>query len=109
MSYIFYEDPGHGWLRVPRAELAALGIERAITPYSYANEEHAYLEEDCDAVTFVAAKAGHCVSGWKEAYEKLDREAFARFWSENVVVNDRATLRGAPEIFIRGLPNYAPA
>ena len=33
--YVFFSDPGHGWLAVPMEVLKFLGIERAITPYSY--------------------------------------------------------------------------
>ena len=35
MKYIMESDPGHGWLGVPRAELAELGIESKISGYSY--------------------------------------------------------------------------
>jgi hypothetical protein len=28
-------DPGHGWLRVPLADIAGLGIEEEITSYSF--------------------------------------------------------------------------
>lgn len=52
MSYRFISDPGHGWLEVPLAELRALGIANAISPYSYVSGSMAYLEEDCDASLF---------------------------------------------------------
>lgn len=54
--YSFYEDPGHGWLKVPIKELIKLNIADKITGYSYMQNEHAYLEEDCDLATFVNAK-----------------------------------------------------
>jgi len=54
-TYTFFHDPGHGWLRVTHAELHALGIADKITPYSYTHGRHAYLEEDCDLSTFLAA------------------------------------------------------
>ena len=59
-KYDFYEDPGHGWLKVSKADLEHLGIAEKITPYSYMRGAYAYLEEDCDASTFVEAlrKAG---------------------------------------------------
>ena len=53
--YRFFEDPGHGWLEVPRAEVLASGAD--ITPYSYYDPvtDMAYLEEDCDAPRFLKA------------------------------------------------------
>ena len=58
----FYTDPGHGWLEVPRADLAELGIAASVTPYSYAKHSRVYLEEDLDASLYLeAAKA----AGWR--------------------------------------------
>ena len=54
-TFTFHEDPGHGWLRVPRKLLVELGIEKQITPYSFQQGESVYLEEDCDAGTFIEA------------------------------------------------------
>ena len=51
-KFKFYNDPGHGWLRVPKKLLAELGIADKITGYSYMSRTYAYLEEDCDATTF---------------------------------------------------------
>lgn len=48
-------DPGHAWLEVPLSILASLGIEKRISDYSYVNEGMAYLEEDADFITFMAA------------------------------------------------------
>jgi len=55
-TYRFYSDPGHGWLAVKRDELIRLGILDQISSYSYQRGETVYLEEDCDASTFIAAK-----------------------------------------------------
>ena len=55
-TYMFFSDAGHGWLRVKRAELEALGIADKISTYSYARENWVYLEEDCDFSCFLAAK-----------------------------------------------------
>ena len=64
--YRFIEDPGHGWLEVPIAELKALAIDHLISAYSYVDRAgvFAYLEEDCDLSVFATAK------GWtpKDAY-----------------------------------------
>lgn len=50
--YEFIIDPGHGWLKVPLADLPA-GFEP--TQYSFKDGDFAYLEEDCDAPSFIAA------------------------------------------------------
>lgn len=52
-SYQMFCDPGHGWLRVKRSELDALGITNKISGYSYQKGIYAYLEEDCDASLFI--------------------------------------------------------
>jgi hypothetical protein len=54
-SLTFISDPGHGWLRVPLTDVAALGIEETITACSFIDGRYAYLEEDCDFGRFVAA------------------------------------------------------
>jgi hypothetical protein len=51
----FIIDPGHGWLRVPLADIAALRIEEDISPYSFIDGRYAYLEEDCDYTVFINA------------------------------------------------------
>ena len=56
VRYIWYTDPGHGWLRVPLAELDRLGIRDKMSVYSYRSGGYAYLEEDCDALAFIDAK-----------------------------------------------------
>ena len=45
-------DPGHSWLQVPLADIAALRIERRISSYSFILEGYAYLEEDADATIY---------------------------------------------------------
>ena len=56
MKYKFFQDPGHGWVEVPIAELRRLKIEGLISPYSYRNGHMAYLEEDCDFSAWAKAK-----------------------------------------------------
>jgi hypothetical protein len=55
MKFDFYEDPGHGWLKVPVKLLEDLEIAHRITHYSYLNRrrDHAFLEEDVDAPLFI--------------------------------------------------------
>ena len=55
-TYVFYMDPGHGWLAVKRTELDRLGIADKITSCSYQRGGTVYLEEDRDMETFIAAK-----------------------------------------------------
>ena len=58
-----YNDPGHGWLRVPMAMLHWLGIADKISAYSYQSRppvgmklsKWAYLEEHCDMPKFLMA------------------------------------------------------
>lgn len=51
----FISDPGHGWLEVPMATIRYLRIEDKISGFSYRKGDMAYLEEDCDAPTFIDA------------------------------------------------------
>lgn len=55
----FIADPGHGWLRVPLVDIAALGVETAISSFSFIDGHYAYLEEDCDAAHYLAALREH--------------------------------------------------
>lgn len=57
-KYKFYSDSGHGWLAVSRRQLVVLNILNKITEYSYQSKsgQTVYLEEDCDASTFLAAE-----------------------------------------------------
>lgn len=54
-TFVFYEDPGHAWMKVSRAELKKLGLEEKISSYSYQRGDSVYLEEDCDASLFLKA------------------------------------------------------
>jgi hypothetical protein len=54
-QFIFYSDPGHGWLQVPRALLHDLGIEGKVSAYSYQRIDDVFLEEDCDYSLFAKA------------------------------------------------------
>ena len=57
-KFKFYQDPGHGWVKVPKALLKEIGIDEQISSYSYMRGDWAYLEEDCDLMTFrIAMKA----------------------------------------------------
>jgi hypothetical protein len=54
--FIFYSDPGHGWLEVSAANLRALGLNPTdFSTCSYRKGNVFYLEEDCDAPKFITA------------------------------------------------------
>ena len=93
-KYTFYEDPGHGWLRVELKELVILGIDSKISSCSYSDNIHyAYLEEDCDLSVWATAKGF--------PYPEK-REEWKSFWSENVHTEYQENT------FIRNLPSYSP-
>jgi hypothetical protein len=85
--YHFYEDPSHGWLKVPLAELDALGLTEKISPYSYMRNGYAYLEEDDDLAIFVKAKGGV-----RAVYHRADRDSRIRRYDR--YKPDAATLKG---------------
>jgi hypothetical protein len=60
LSLNYYQDSGHGWVKVPIKTLVKLNIADTISFYSYMRKDYAYLEEDCDLGRLYAAadKAG---------------------------------------------------
>lgn len=54
-KFNFYEDPGHGWLKVPLTLLKELQIEKEISYFSYYRKGYVYLEEDSDLSKFINA------------------------------------------------------
>jgi len=54
-KFDFISDPGHGWVKVPKAILSDLMIAEKISRYSYQRDAFAYLEEDCDLTIFFNA------------------------------------------------------
>lgn len=44
----YYQDPSHGWVKIPRDKLIVLCIEHLISSYSYQLKDNVYLEEDND-------------------------------------------------------------
>lgn len=53
-TFKFYEDPGHGWLKVTGPTLTQLGLVPGdFSAYSYQNAGDVYLEEDCDMPKFL--------------------------------------------------------
>ena len=44
----YYQDAGHGWVKIKLSMLQKLGIIDQISTYSYVRKDNIYLEEDCD-------------------------------------------------------------
>ena len=44
----YYQDSGHGWVKISLDKLKTLGIDKDISYFSYTRKSYAYLEEDCD-------------------------------------------------------------
>ena len=83
MKKVLHSDSGHGLLAVKLGEIKMLGIESDITEYSYIKGKTAYLEEDCDAMTFInAAKAKGITIELKESPPR-DRSPIRSFKSYN--------------------------
>ena len=56
MTFQFYSDPGHGWLRVDLASAKAVGLEpSSFSTFSYQQGHWLYLEEDCDLSLLIGA------------------------------------------------------
>lgn len=54
-QYTLIEDPGHSWLEVPVKDVREAGVFNQITNFSPVKRGKMYLEEDCDAPTFLLA------------------------------------------------------
>ena len=76
MTYKMIEDPGHGWLRVPLAEIVGLTFSK----FYYADGEYAYLEEDCDAPKFLASLGNpQSTNPWQDIpTEYIENDCFVR-------------------------------
>lgn len=84
-TFTYYNDPGHGWLAVPRSLVIELGIERQISPYSYQRGETVYLEEDRDAGIFIQR--------WNEANPGKDINTPARHANRESRIRNYADYR----------------
>jgi len=59
MKLNYYQDPGHGWIKVKKTVLQRFGIAGDISAYSYQRGDYAYLEEDGDAERLFQAAGAH--------------------------------------------------
>ena len=55
MQLNFYQDPGHGWVRVSKKLIRELKIKTEISSSSYVKHPYVYLEEDGDLAVFLRA------------------------------------------------------
>ena len=55
-TFPYIQDPGHGWVRVPKTELAKAGCEADISRHSFQKGNNIFLEQDCDLQVFVDAR-----------------------------------------------------
>ena len=55
-TFPYIQDAGHGWARVPKAEIAKAGVEDQISSHSFQKGRNVYLEQDADMQVFVAAR-----------------------------------------------------
>ena len=89
-SYVFHEDPGHGWLEVSLYALGVLKLTNKVSAYSYIRGTSVFLEEDCDAPLFIKAYL---------VYIGKSENDFAHFWTI-------CTRKYAEVTFIRSLRHY---
>lgn len=76
-KFSFHEDPGHGWLEVPR--LLVKSLAPPVTNYSYTDATNIYLEEDGDAPRFLDAyKARYPDEDISIVHECYDTHCFIR-------------------------------
>lgn len=63
---MMFEDPGHAWCRVRRAEKLFQKVAHLISGFSYQRGQYVYLEEDCDLAEYHNAckRAGYEIE-WK--------------------------------------------
>lgn len=79
----YMQDPGHGWLQVPKELILELGIVGDISLCSYVDEHFGYLEEDCDMPLFLHAvsKRSDITVDLVETYHEDGRVRFLPNWN----------------------------
>ena len=72
-QFNYIQDPGHGWIEVPKDLAHAFGFQDKITSYSFHNRDFYYLEEDLDAgLLFKALRANKTGYILKEKHSNND-------------------------------------
>jgi hypothetical protein len=86
-GFVFYSDPGHGWLRVPKGIVGFLSIlgHECISEFSYQSKNFFFLEEDYDMSRFLKA--------YKEAFGLdaiISKQVISRNRESKIRLNERA-------------------
>lgn len=81
-EYVFFSDPGHGWLEVPYEFIRYMNIGGTISKYSYFHEGKVYLEEDCDAGRYM------------EAFQRITGTSFVKSANYRSVNQENTPIRG---------------
>jgi hypothetical protein len=77
-TFAFIQDPGHGWLRVPKAEFDAMAISDKISDCSYQSDKYVFLEEDVDMGVFMEARETRGIVTKTKPYQNKSRESKIR-------------------------------
>ncbi len=96
-EYKFHEDPAHGWLQVPRAQVKEIADQ--ITSFSHMDEKFVYLEEDNDVMTFLQHLSISSGVPREEVAEIIQNK------TEIVVHDDLCHIRKLPKFEARVIKN----
>jgi len=93
--FTYLQDPGHGWLIVRGADLAAAGMTRAeFSMCSYVSGDCLALEEDCDMPLFLKRLDERGIA-WRLREHHTNADACVRCWESNLVSEARSAVRPA--------------
>jgi hypothetical protein len=82
-TFTYLQDPGHGWLIVGRADLAAAGLSPAdFSQCSYVRGDTLALEEDCDMPSFLKRLDERGIP-YRLREQHTDADAHVRRWAPN--------------------------
>ena len=82
-TFIYLQDPGHGWLIVSRGDLADAGMSPAnFFSCSYVNGENLALEEDCDMPRFLKRLDERGIP-YRLHEQHSNGDAYVRRWASN--------------------------
>ena len=89
--YVFFSDPGHGWLAVKRKELIELNIIHKVSECSYERGNTVYLEEDCDASLFIQTLRDKGIEiKYRESISPIDQSPIRRYGRFELRVGETA-------------------
>jgi hypothetical protein len=82
-TFTYLQDPGHGWLIVSRADLAAAGLSPAdFSSCSYVRSDTLALEEDCDMPCFLKRLDERGIA-YRLREQHTGADAHVRRWAAN--------------------------